>query len=59
MTVERCSTCRYALMRDGTCPVCGGKQLRDRLPMLAPLPAAPQKEPEIIRYWTPKRRQSA
>ncbi len=24
----RCGDCRYALMRDGTCPICGGKQIR-------------------------------
>ena len=38
--MTRCPKCRYALVR-GVCPICDGKQVGDRQPMLAPLPKGP------------------
>lgn len=38
----RCPTCRYALI-NGVCPICDGRRVSDRLPMVAPLPAKPDK----------------
>jgi hypothetical protein len=55
--VSRCPRDGYALIR-GRCPICHGKHGTDRMPMLAPLPAAPDHTPKPVRYWSPKRRKS-
>lgn len=43
--------CGYALMPDGTCPIHGGRQVSERLPMIAPLP-----EPRATDVWPITRR---
>ena len=59
--LPRCPRCGYALIR-GLCPIHDGRQASDRQPMLAPLPAAPDVQPEnrakVLRFVKPKRRAS-
>lgn len=54
--LPRCPRCRYVLMRDGACPIHGGKQVADRLPIPAPLPARPGAD---VLPFRKKRRRSA
>lgn len=35
--MTRCPKCKYALI-NGVCPICDGRKVAERLPMLAPLP---------------------
>jgi uncharacterized Zn finger protein (UPF0148 family) len=51
----RCPRCGYALMRDGVCPIHGGRQVAERLPMPAPLPA----RVDVVAIRKRKRRRSA
>jgi uncharacterized Zn finger protein (UPF0148 family) len=47
--VSRCPKCRYALMRDGSCPICDGRKVSDRLPMAAPLPLG-KDDPRVLTF---------
>jgi hypothetical protein len=47
--LPRCPQCRYVLMRDLTCPIHGGRQVSDRLPLLSPLPLA-ASDPKVLGF---------
>lgn len=56
--LERCPRCRYALI-NGVCPIHEGRQVADRLPMMAPLPKAPDTKPTRAKVFVLKRRGAA
>jgi hypothetical protein len=53
--IPRCEDCGYALIR-GLCPIHAGRQVAERLAMLAPLPKAPEQPESTARVLRFKRR---
>ena len=51
--IPRCPRCGYALIR-GLCPIHGGRQVAERLPMMAPLPLA-RDDAKVLAFAKRKR----
>lgn len=45
-------------MRDGSCPICDGRKVAERLPMKAPLPLA-KDDPRVLQLQKRRTRRSA
>lgn len=54
--LPRCPKCQYALV-NGVCPIHEGRQVSDRLPMVAPMPLA--REDARVLEFKKKGRRSA